>query len=72
MRIFLSLFRPIFLCRGGGGETIPSGLRRMAFLVGIVSRGTDCAALNSPGIYTKVTAHLEWIRSNIKDGECGG
>ena len=33
-----------------------------AFLVGIVSRGAGCGRTNSPGIYTKVSSHADWIQ----------
>ena len=41
-----------------------------ATIVGVVSRGGDCAAFNSPGIYTNVQKHLKWIKETISDYEC--
>ena len=35
---------------------------RRAFILGSVSRGTGCANFNSPGIFSRVTQHLDWIR----------
>ena len=31
-------------------------------MVGIVSRGTGCGRINSPGIYTKVSSYADWIQ----------
>ena len=41
-----------------------------ATVVGVVSRGGDCAAFNSPGIYTNVQKHLKWINKRIKKWNC--
>ena len=41
-----------------------------AYLVGVVSRGDDCAGFNQPGIYTDVTKYKDWILEHTKDGSC--
>ncbi len=49
--------------------------RRRAFIIGVVSRGFNCASHNLPGIYVRVKRFLEWIRGNIEEGraeECAG
>ncbi len=38
--------------------------------VGLVSRGDGCAKSSSPGVYTRLTKVVGWIRSNAWDGKC--
>ncbi len=33
-------------------------------LAGITSYGEGCANVESPGIYTRVSAYLDWIKKN--------
>ncbi|XP_040569265.1 trypsin-1 [Lepeophtheirus salmonis] len=39
-------------------------------LAGIVSFGNGCAKKDFAGVYTRVSAHLDWIRENTLDDEC--
>lgn len=54
---------PLYVYAGEGDE-----LR--AWLVGIVSRGVGCANFNKPGIYTRVTRFLDWIKDQTSDAQC--
>jgi secreted trypsin-like serine protease len=35
-----------------------------------VARGKGCALYNVAGVYTRIKAHLEWLKANIKSGDC--
>lgn len=44
--------------------------RRAAYIIGVVSRGKGCANFNSPGIFTRITKHLKWIKKHTRSGDC--
>jgi len=57
-------------CKGDSGGPIWVEENGRAVLVGIVSRGRDCAFMNTPGVYTRVRSHLPWIFDHtIKEKE---
>ena len=37
------------------------------FQVGVVSYGADSCGFGKPGIYTKISSYMEWIKRTIKD-----
>ena len=43
---------------------------KSAVFVGIVSRGKGCGLKNRPGIYTRVSAFMNWIKEEAKLGNC--
>ena len=61
----------LLLFPGDSGGPIYLWSNSRAYLIGVVSRGKDCALFNHPGIYTRITKQLPWILQNIKSGNCG-
>ena len=41
-------------------------------VVGIVSWGDRCSLPDKPGVYTKVEAYADWIRSNLRSNPTAG
>lgn len=55
-------------CTGdSGGPLITENSDHVYELIGIVSWGYGCARLGYPGVYTRVTKYLDWIRDNTDD-----
>jgi len=61
-------------CQGDSGGPLISfmkqGNKMRGHVIGIVSRGKGCANLNSPGIFSKVSHHLDWIKNIASEGTC--
>lgn len=61
-------------CQGDSGGPLVSKQGGEFFLIGATSFGNGCALPNSPGVYTKVSKFLEFIKGNtgIEPGQGGG
>ena len=53
-------------CNGDSGGPLVCDVDGKVELIGITSRGKDCAQPNQPGIYMKVAPYADWIREMIK------
>ncbi|KAI8421001.1 hypothetical protein MSG28_008135, partial [Choristoneura fumiferana] len=50
-----------------GGPLITQRSDKRYELIGVVSWGNGCARVGYPGVYTRVTNYLDWIRENTRD-----
>lgn len=52
-------------CQGDSGGPLTVAYNGAAVLAGIVSSGTGCADPRYPGLYTRVTSFLPWLRQYV-------
>lgn len=52
-------------CQGDSGGPLLLPHESRYYVVGIVSSGKDCATPGFPGIYTRVSSHLDWLRNEL-------
>lgn len=53
-------------CQGDSGGPLQIERKTGGYdIVGIVSYGTECSVGEAPGIYTRVSAYLDWIEDNV-------
>ncbi|XP_064471947.1 venom protease-like [Ornithodoros turicata] len=53
-------------CQGDSGGPFVLPHDRRFYIVGVVSSGKDCATPGFPGIYTRVTSFLDWLKNALE------
>ncbi|XP_063591782.1 trypsin-1-like [Penaeus indicus] len=57
-------------CQGDSGGPLSWFSGGNYYLIGIVSWGENCSAVNYPGVYAKVTKYTGWIQNNVAEAIC--
>uniref|UniRef100_A0A665WVQ2 trypsin n=1 Tax=Echeneis naucrates TaxID=173247 RepID=A0A665WVQ2_ECHNA len=53
-------------CQGDSGGPLTCKQNNTNVVYGLVSWGDQCGRKNKPGVYTRVTNYLDWIRSTVQ------
>ncbi|GFO02093.1 suppressor of tumorigenicity 14 protein homolog [Plakobranchus ocellatus] len=59
-------------CQGDSGSPLMCERDGRWYLTGIVSAGFECGIKELPGLYTRVSQYLDWIKTTIVDAESAG
>ncbi|KAL1489990.1 hypothetical protein ABEB36_013907 [Hypothenemus hampei] len=54
-------------CQGDSGGPIQIRKNNRWYLIGITSVGLQCGIVNSPGVYTRISAYFSWIKERISN-----
>uniref|UniRef100_T1JCW8 Peptidase S1 domain-containing protein n=1 Tax=Strigamia maritima TaxID=126957 RepID=T1JCW8_STRMM len=56
-------------CKGDSGGPLAwqNQSTKRHYLIGIISMGFRCGETNMPGLYTRITSYIDWIKSNTQN-----
>ena len=55
-------------CQGdSGGPLMLQGPNKRWMIIGVVSWGIKCGHPNYPGVYTRISKYIDWVKHNSKD-----
>ncbi|CAG7823755.1 unnamed protein product [Allacma fusca] len=57
----------INVCQGDDGSPLYTNNGGNHYIIGVASWGEKCAQKNSPRVYAKVSAYLDWIQSHAQE-----
>ena len=66
--IHVYVYTRVFICSPGPLVTLESS--SFYSLIGVVSWGYGCASPDFPGVYSRVTENMEFIRNNMGGSTC--
>lgn len=65
-KVICSAFNQRLLFQGDSGGPLTCVQNNANVVYGVVSWGDQCGKKNKPGVYTRVTHFLDWIRTHTE------
>ena len=56
-------------CQGDSGGPLICSDNGLSVLTGLVSFGYQCGLAKFPGVYTRMTSYLEWVKGTMESND---